>query len=109
MKIKIIKVATFSFAPAEKIVFFTVGEVCELPEDRAKRLIDHNYAVEYSESEQPEQKMDKIEPENKMFSAKHKAEDKAIDQDSEVKVKHEDSVEKEEDKPKKRGRPKKNK
>lgn len=108
MKIKVIKACTFSFAPAEKIVYFIVDEICELPEDRAKHLIKHNYAVEYSESEQ---KMDKTEPENKMLNVKHE-ENKAIDQDSEVKVKHEDSVEKEEEekeKPKKRGRPKKNK
>lgn len=101
MKIKVIKACTFSFAPAEKIVIFTVGEICELPEDRAKRLIDNNYAIEFSESEQ---KMDKTEPENKMFNPK--GEDKSAD---EVKVKHEDSIEEKEEKPKKRGRPKKNK
>lgn len=101
MKIKVIKACTFSFAPAEKIVYFTVGEVCELPADRAKRLIDNNYAIEFNESEQIEQKMDKTESENKMLNVKH--EDKT---ENEVKVKHEDSIE---EKPKKRGRPKKNK
>lgn len=89
MKIKIVKSCKFSFRPCEDISVFKLGEIHDLPEHKANRLIECGYATLHTS----EQKMDKTEKENKMFNVKYK-EDKAEDSEKKVKVKHESKVEK---------------
>jgi uncharacterized protein (DUF2344 family) len=92
MKVKIIKSCKFSFRPCDGISVFKLGEIHDLPEYKAKRLIECNYAI----FPKFEQKMDNTEKENKMFKVKHKEDkaDKTKDSEKKVKVKHEPKVKK---------------